>query len=205
MTQLLNNYRSHDVLLRLPSALFYGGSLLTSADRSVTDSMLTWEELPEPRPFPMVFYGVQVYLIVSRFTLACPDTPYGVVVYLIVSLCILSCPHVPYRMEVYLIMSTCTLSCPGPPYRVHVYRILSLFTLQCRGSMCLPAEPDDMVERSSFALSVVVIIAPWSVADCRILVILCCRFSLPFFLSSVLPSVGPRLRRPGFPVVLQPG
>lgn len=66
MTQLLNNYRSHHVLLRLPSALFYGGSLLTSADRSLTDSMLKWEELPEARPFPMVFYGVQVYLIASR-------------------------------------------------------------------------------------------------------------------------------------------
>lgn len=60
MTQLLNNYRAHEVLLTLPSAMFYGGGLVRSADRSQTDSMLTWEELPKNRPFPMVFYGVQV-------------------------------------------------------------------------------------------------------------------------------------------------
>lgn len=60
MTQLLNNYRSHEVLLRLPSALFYGGSLLKSAEASLTDSMLQWEELPEAKAFPMIFYGVQV-------------------------------------------------------------------------------------------------------------------------------------------------
>lgn len=60
MTQLLNNYRAHEVLLTLPSAMFYGGGLVRSADRSQTDSMLTWEELPKTKPFPMVFYGVQV-------------------------------------------------------------------------------------------------------------------------------------------------
>lgn len=60
MTQLLNNYRSHEVLLRLPSVLFYGGSLLKSAEASLTDSMLQWEELPEAKAFPMIFYGVQV-------------------------------------------------------------------------------------------------------------------------------------------------
>lgn len=60
MTQLLNNYRSHGVLLKIPSALFYGGSLVRSAERSLTDSMLPWEELPEARAFPMIFYGVQV-------------------------------------------------------------------------------------------------------------------------------------------------
>ncbi|CAM9527052.1 unnamed protein product [Sphacelaria rigidula] len=59
MTQLLNNYRSHEVLLRLPSVLFYGGSLLKSAEASLTDSMLQWEELPEAKAFPMIFYGVQ--------------------------------------------------------------------------------------------------------------------------------------------------
>lgn len=60
MTQLLNNYRSHEVLLRLPSALFYGGSLVKSAEASLTDSMLKWEELPVAKPFPMIFYGIQV-------------------------------------------------------------------------------------------------------------------------------------------------
>lgn len=40
--------------------MFYGGSLLKSAEASLTDSMLPWEELPEARPFPMIFYGVQV-------------------------------------------------------------------------------------------------------------------------------------------------
>lgn len=60
MTQLVNNYRSHEVLLRLPSVLFYGGSLMRSAERSLTDAMLGWEELPKARPFPLIFYGVQV-------------------------------------------------------------------------------------------------------------------------------------------------
>lgn len=69
MTQLLNNYRAHEVLLTLPSAMFYGGGLVRSADRSQTDSMLTWEELPKNRPFPLVFYGVQVcarFLLIPR-------------------------------------------------------------------------------------------------------------------------------------------
>lgn len=60
MTQLLNNYRAHEVLLTLPSAMFYGGSLVRSAERSQTDSMLTWEELPETKAFPLLFYGIQV-------------------------------------------------------------------------------------------------------------------------------------------------
>ncbi|CAM9330439.1 unnamed protein product, partial [Hapterophycus canaliculatus] len=60
MTQLLNNYRAHEVLLTLPSAMFYGGTLVRSAERSQTDSMLQWEELPKTKPFPLVFYGIQV-------------------------------------------------------------------------------------------------------------------------------------------------
>ena len=60
MTQLVNNYRAHEVLLTLPSAMFYGGSLVRSAERSQTDSMLQWEELPKTKPFPLVFYGIQV-------------------------------------------------------------------------------------------------------------------------------------------------
>lgn len=60
MTQLVNNYRAHEVLLTLPSAMFYGGSLVRSAERSQTDSMLQWEELPRNKPFPLVFYGIQV-------------------------------------------------------------------------------------------------------------------------------------------------
>lgn len=60
MTQLVNNYRAHEVLLTLPSAMFYGGSLVRSAARSQTDSMLQWEELPKAKPFPLVFYGIQV-------------------------------------------------------------------------------------------------------------------------------------------------
>lgn len=60
MTQLLNNYRAHEVLLTIPSAMFYGGSLVRSADRSQTDSMLAWEELPTKKAFPLVFYGIQV-------------------------------------------------------------------------------------------------------------------------------------------------
>lgn len=66
MTQLVNNYRAHEVLLTLPSAMFYGGSLVRSAERSQTDSMVQWEELPKSKPFPLVFYGIQVRVRVRR-------------------------------------------------------------------------------------------------------------------------------------------
>lgn len=62
MIQLVNNYRAHEVLLTLPSAMFYGGSLVRSAERSQTDSMVQWEELPKTKAFPLVFYGIQVWL-----------------------------------------------------------------------------------------------------------------------------------------------
>ncbi len=47
--QLVRNYRSHPQLLSLPSRLFYDGKLQACADPIITDSLLGWEELPNPR------------------------------------------------------------------------------------------------------------------------------------------------------------
>ena len=44
-TQLTSNYRSHRVLLEVPSRLFYGGSLVEKGDRALVDSLRDWEGL----------------------------------------------------------------------------------------------------------------------------------------------------------------
>lgn len=49
MTKLVDNYRSHIDLLRLPSALFYEGQLKPCADPMITDALLHWEPLPNKR------------------------------------------------------------------------------------------------------------------------------------------------------------
>ncbi|CAN0359015.1 unnamed protein product, partial [Discosporangium mesarthrocarpum] len=60
LTKLVNNYRSHEVIFRLPSALFYQSSLVRSASPALVDSLCPWEELPGGGGrFPLLFYGVQ--------------------------------------------------------------------------------------------------------------------------------------------------
>ena len=51
--KLLQNYRSHPALLKLPSQLFYNDELRPMADRALTHCMADWEELPAPG-FPLV-------------------------------------------------------------------------------------------------------------------------------------------------------
>jgi putative helicase MOV10L1 len=46
IVKLVRNYRSHPSLLKLPSAMFYGGELQARADPQITDSLLHWQELP---------------------------------------------------------------------------------------------------------------------------------------------------------------
>ncbi|GFR52024.1 hypothetical protein Agub_g14448, partial [Astrephomene gubernaculifera] len=49
MTKLLNNYRSHPAILRVPNAAFYRDELRTAAPMMEVNSMLLWEGLPNDR------------------------------------------------------------------------------------------------------------------------------------------------------------
>ena len=46
---LLNNYRSHPLLLHLPNQLFYGNKLISSADIIITHALQGWNGLPNRR------------------------------------------------------------------------------------------------------------------------------------------------------------
>ena len=56
-TSLVNNYRSHEALLAVTSALFYGGELRCCADRWKQDFAVKWEGL-ESEKFPIQFHDV---------------------------------------------------------------------------------------------------------------------------------------------------
>ncbi|TSK13400.1 RNA helicase Mov10l1 [Bagarius yarrelli] len=58
VTKLVYNYRSHEVLLELPSRLFYNGELCVRSQRSVVDSLCHWSRLPT-KGFPLIFHGVR--------------------------------------------------------------------------------------------------------------------------------------------------
>ena len=56
--KLVENYRSHPALLKLPSQLFYQDELRAAADPVLTHSLAGWDELPVPG-FPLIFYGIE--------------------------------------------------------------------------------------------------------------------------------------------------
>ena len=70
MTTLLNNYRSHEAILKLPSNLFYENKLKACANPDDTTSLCQWDMLPKNNntneaetkdsisSFPFLFYGV---------------------------------------------------------------------------------------------------------------------------------------------------
>lgn len=55
----MKNYRSHSVLLTVPSRLFYYNELEVCADPSVVNCLLGWEKLPR-KGFPLIFHGIRV-------------------------------------------------------------------------------------------------------------------------------------------------
>lgn len=57
-TRLVRNYRSHKVILDLPSRLFYNGELVPCGPPEICSSMCGWEELPN-KDFPVLFVGVE--------------------------------------------------------------------------------------------------------------------------------------------------
>ena len=58
VTKLVDNYRSHETLLKLYSDMFYHRELCMRADSRVTHPPTSWEGLPR-KGFPLVFHGVQ--------------------------------------------------------------------------------------------------------------------------------------------------
>ena len=57
LTKLVQNFRSHEVLLRLPNNLFYDGELLACAPELLANCCSRWEGLPQPG-VPLVWHGV---------------------------------------------------------------------------------------------------------------------------------------------------
>jgi len=64
VTKLINNYRSHPAVLKLPSAVFYHDELRPCADVRMRESLCLWEKLPN-KGFPVIFHGVTVKLYTS--------------------------------------------------------------------------------------------------------------------------------------------
>ncbi|XP_064616004.1 LOW QUALITY PROTEIN: RNA helicase Mov10l1-like [Liolophura sinensis] len=58
VTKLVDNYRSHESLLRLPSRLFYHDELCVKADPELTHSFTDWSNLPM-KGCPLIFHGVR--------------------------------------------------------------------------------------------------------------------------------------------------
>ena len=59
VTKLINNYRSHPAVLKLPSAVFYHDELKPCADVRMRESLCEWEKLPN-KGFPVIFHGLKV-------------------------------------------------------------------------------------------------------------------------------------------------
>ncbi len=64
VTKLINNYRSHPAVLKLPSAVFYHDELKPCADVRMRESLCQWEKLPN-KGFPMIFHGLKVTLVIE--------------------------------------------------------------------------------------------------------------------------------------------
>jgi superfamily I DNA and/or RNA helicase len=58
VVKLVDCYRCHSEILRVPNELLYRGDLVARGDAALVDSMLRWPSLPSPK-FPLIFHGVE--------------------------------------------------------------------------------------------------------------------------------------------------
>ena len=58
VTKLVQNYRSHPDILKLPNELFYDSELQARADEIMRMSLCQWEHLPQ-KGFPIIFEGIE--------------------------------------------------------------------------------------------------------------------------------------------------
>lgn len=58
VTKLINNYRSHQKILQVPSKLFYSNELVSRADPELFNSLCGWSELRNQN-FPILFRGIE--------------------------------------------------------------------------------------------------------------------------------------------------
>ena len=66
VTKLIYNYRSHEILLTLPSKLFYQEELHFKASRATVESLCQWKNLPK-KGFPLFFHGVRVMRTAKKY------------------------------------------------------------------------------------------------------------------------------------------
>ncbi|CAH1782580.1 unnamed protein product, partial [Owenia fusiformis] len=59
VTKLVQNYRSHSILLKLPSETFYFDELVPCADPSLVNQLTHFELLPNRVDCPLIFHGVR--------------------------------------------------------------------------------------------------------------------------------------------------
>lgn len=58
LTKLVQNFRSHKMILALPNSKFYDNELQACGDPALTSLACNWEGLPK-RGFPLIFHGVK--------------------------------------------------------------------------------------------------------------------------------------------------
>ncbi|KAG8267708.1 Helicase MOV-10, partial [Homalodisca vitripennis] len=58
LTKLVQNYRSHPAILRIPNRLFYDNELEIKGNPDIINMAVGWEVLPNPQ-FPLIFHGIQ--------------------------------------------------------------------------------------------------------------------------------------------------